>query len=75
MGLSSEVVYFVGTNVIDERRQLLRIRQISVMEVKPHVGTVRVLIEMIDPAGVETARPSDETVDFIALREEEFREI
>jgi hypothetical protein len=38
------------------------------MEEKPDIRQVRILIEMVDPAAVQTARTADDSVDFVALR-------
>ena len=35
----------------------------------------RILVEMIDSACIETARTTDDTVNDVALRQEEFRQV
>src|SRR5690606_19338896 len=50
-------------------------RQVAVMQEQLRTVCVRVDVDVVDPVGVETARPPDDPVDLIPLRQQELREI
>ena len=45
------------------------------MQKQPGAGLVRILVEVLDPLGVERAGPADQAVDLVALGQQEFGQI
>lgn len=44
-----------------------RIGQIPIVQEKPHTVDVRIAVEVINPARVESRRAPDDAMDFVAL--------
>ena len=42
---------------------------------RPAVGDVRVLVQVVDPLGIEGRRPPLDAMDFVALGQQELRQI
>lgn len=55
--------------------ELFGVGEVAVGKEEPGLGVVRVLIDVVDALRVESAGAADDAVDFIALREQELREI
>ena len=53
MALGTEVVDLVGLNLLDDPNQICAISEVAVMQYKPLISFVRILVEMIDPCGVK----------------------
>ena len=75
MALRSQVVDLIRLDVQDQVGQAAAIRQIAIMQEQSRVRQVRILIEMVDASAIEAAGAPDETVDFVALFEQEFGQI
>jgi hypothetical protein len=69
------MIDLLGLHVVDEVGQLLTRREVSVVEIEARARTVRVLINMVDPIGVECAGTPDDPVNFIALAEQQFSKV
>ena len=67
-----DLVRLDRVEVTDERR---RVGQIRVVKEEPGARLVGVVVEVVDPAGRERARPPDQAVDLVALLEQQLREI
>jgi hypothetical protein len=70
--LGPEVVDLFRPKVVDQVGELLLIGQIAVVEEESSLRIVGIPVEMIDPTGVEGARPPDHPVHLISLCEKEF---
>src|SRR5450631_866867 len=56
VALRGEVVNFVGLDLLDNANEVGRIGEVAIMQQKVHAGLVRVMIQMIDTAGIDQRR-------------------
>ncbi len=75
MRLRAEVVDLIGLDLVDELVNDARIGEIAVVEVEPAGWIVRVLVDLVNPAGVERTGSPDNPVDLVSLLQEEFGEV
>ena len=75
VALRAEMVDLVRFDVINEVGQLFRVREIAIMKEEADIRLVRVLVKMIDPSPVETARTADNAMDLIAFEEKKVSKI
>lgn len=75
MTLRPEVVDLVGLQLIEELGQIDRIREVAVVEEKPHPINVRILVKVIDAGRVEGAGPADNPVHLIALGDQQVGQV
>ena len=75
MALGAEVVDLVRPDLLEEVGELAGDGEVAVVEIDPRLGVVEVLVEVVDPVGVEGAGPADEAVDLVALAEQEFGQV
>src|SRR5262249_10859117 len=70
-----QVVDLVGADRVDQVRQRAAVLEIAVAEPEAIVGRVRILVDALEPLGVERARSPHQAVDLVALREQELGEV
>ena len=75
VGLRAEVVNFVWLDLADDAGEVRGVREIPVMQAEAGVLDVRVLVNVVDPLGVEERGAALDAVDFVAFFEQEFREV
>ena len=75
MALGREIVDLGRPDLLHQADQVGGIRHIPVMQEKRHVAFVRILVEMIDPGGVERGRTPLDAMDGIAEAEQVLRQI
>src|SRR6185312_15843315 len=75
VALRGEVVDFVGLHFLDDVEQGAGVGEVAVMEDEMAVGDVRVLIEVVDAAGVEERSRTLDAMDLIPLLQEKFSEV
>jgi hypothetical protein len=75
VGLSAEVIDFVGLGDFEDAAEAGGICEVAVVEVKAAGGLVGVLIDVVDAAGVEGRTAADDAVDSVAFGEEKFAEV
>ena len=75
VALNAEMVDLVGFDVVDQVGQLFGIRESPVMEEEADIRQVCILVEMVDPGPVETARTADNAMDLIAFEEKKVSKI
>ena len=75
MGLSAEIVDFVGLELVEQLYHLHGIGEVAVVEMELHAVNVRVAVKVIDPARVEGRGPANHAVNFVAFGEQELGEI
>lgn len=75
VGLGGEIVNLVGLGFLNDADQVGRIRHVTVMKVEAGIFDVRVLIDVLDAAGIERRRASLDAVDRISLVQQKLREI
>jgi len=73
--LCGEVIDFVGLDLLQDADQAGGVGQVAMMEDEPAVGLVRVLVEVVDPLGVEQGGAAFNAVDDVALVQQELGEI
>ena len=75
MALGAEVVDLVRLDDAQDAVQGRRVVQVAVVEDEVPLRHVRVLVEVVEPLGVEGGGAPDDPVDLVALREEQLGEI
>ena len=75
MALRPEVVNFIRLDLVQEAGQVRSICQITVVENEAGIFLLPVPVEMVDALGVETGRPADDPVNFVAFFQEELGEV
>jgi len=75
MRLCGEVVDLVWIDGAQQADKPSAIAQVAVVQKQLRVGLVRVDVEVVDARGVEGGCPADQSVNFIALREQKLCEI
>jgi hypothetical protein len=65
--LSAQVVNLIGSDRLDELIEGRGVGQIGVRQSQPHIRLVGILVDMIDPAGVERRRSADRAKYFVTL--------
>jgi len=62
VALCAEMIDLIRFYVVNQVCQLLPVGQIPIMQEKPCAGLMGILIDMIDPVGIEDTGPTDEAV-------------
>jgi hypothetical protein len=75
MALSAKVVNLIRLDFLNDFDQIAAICEIAVVENKPRVLFMGVLVKVIDPAGVETAGPAFDPVDVVSLGQKKLSQI
>ncbi len=75
MALGAEVVHLVGCDLAQRHRQRAGVGKVAVVKLQPRPRLVRVLVDVIEPVGVEARRAPDDAVDVVALSQEQLREV
>ena len=75
MALGGEVVDFVGLHRLDDADEAGGVGHVPVVQHEASVRVVGILVEVVDAVGVEERGAPLDTVDFLALLQQEFREI
>jgi len=72
VALGAQVVDLIRLHLLDDPDQVGAVRQVAVVQREPLIELVRVLIQVIDPRGVEAARPPLDAVHRVALLQQQF---
>jgi hypothetical protein len=75
MALRPEVVDLVRPDLADDVREVVGVVQVAVVELQPGARHVRVLVDVVEPLGVEARAAPDDPVHFVPLRKQELREV
>jgi hypothetical protein len=75
VGLSAEVVNLVWPDVCEQSHKPCPIAEVAVMEKKLRIGIVWIYIKMVNACCIERRSAPDQSVYFIALPEQELREV
>jgi hypothetical protein len=75
MALGAEVIDLVGVDAFQHAAQTAAIGQVAVMQRQLGAALVRVMVQVVDPVGIEQARPADDAVDLVAFAQQEFGQI
>lgn len=75
MRLRPKVVNFVRLNLLNDAHKAAGIRQIAVMQAKPHVLFMGILIKMINTLGIEHRGAPLYAMHLVPLAEQELSEV
>jgi len=75
MALRREIVDFLGLSFSEQSRERAAIGQVAVVKEEAIAALVRVGVNGFEPARVERARAADDPMHFVALAQQQFREI
>ena len=75
MTLGPEVINLIRLHLLDDPDQVGAVGEVAVVKHQPRITFVGVLIEMIDPVGVEAARASFDPMHLIALLQQQLRQV
>ena len=75
MALCSEMIDFIRLESIKKLDQIRRVRYVAIMQKQLYSIYMRILIKMINAAGIECRSTTYNPVHFVAFLEEELRKI
>ena len=75
MRLGTQIVKFSRLDGLENTSYRRRIDEVTVVKNERSTCRVPIVIEVIDPVGVEEGRPADDPVHLVALLDKEFGEI
>jgi len=75
VALRSEVVDLVGAEIIEENGERTAVGEVGLMEEKARTRLVDVLIDVVEPAGVEAGGTALAAVDSVTFGKEELAEV
>ena len=75
MTLRRQIVDLARLGLLDDADQVGGVGQVAVVHGEAQILLVRILIEMVDTAGVEGRRAALDAVHHVALLQQEFRQI
>jgi hypothetical protein len=75
MALGTQVVDLGRLNIVNEICHLSGDREISIMEMKPDLWRMRVMVDMINAVGVKSAGTADKPVDLIAFVQKKLSQV
>ena len=75
VALGGEVVDLVGLHLLDDADQVASVAEVTIVQMQPRPGDVRVQVEMIDPAGVQRRGATLDAVHLVAEAEQQFGQI
>ncbi len=72
MALCTQMVNFIGLQLIEQLHQHHSVCQITVMEKELCPVHMRIIVQMIDPAGIKSRTATDNSMHLVTLFEKEF---
>ena len=75
MALRGQVVDFVRLYLLHNADQIGGVGQIAIVQNEAAIGRMRVLVQMVNAAGIEAGRAAFDAMDFVAAFEQEFGQI
>ena len=73
MALSTEVVYLIGLHLFNDPLQVASVAQVAVVQRQASIQLVRILIEVINPGGIEAAGPALDAMHDVTLLQQQLR--
>ena len=67
MALRRKVIDFVRLGFLHDPNEVRCIRHIAIVQPKPHIAFMRVLVKVINPPGIERGRPPFDPMNHIAF--------
>ena len=75
MALGTEVVNLIRLHLLDDADQVGAVGEVAVMEHQARITFMRILVEVIDPTGVEAACPPLDSMHLISLFQQQLRQV
>ncbi len=75
VALGGEVVDLVGLHLLHDADQVGGVGQVAIVQEQPGTALVRVLVEMVDPGGVERGGAPLDPVHLVALGQQQLGQI
>ena len=75
MALRAEVVDLIGLHLLNDPLQVAAVAQVAVVQRQAWIQLVRILIEVINPGGVEAAGPALNAMHGVALLQQQLRQV
>jgi hypothetical protein len=75
VALRGKIVDFVGLNLSDDANQIGGIDHVTIVQDEFWRGLMRILVEVVDPFGVERGSPALQAVNLIPFRQKKFRQV
>jgi hypothetical protein len=72
MGLSSQIIYLCGLNMLNDPDQVRRIGKISVVKNEAMIPRMRILIKVVDAVRIEQRGATLNAVDLVTFFEKKF---
>jgi hypothetical protein len=75
MRLRPQIVDFIRLQIIEQLHHLHRVREIAVMQEQARAIHMRILVDVVDAAGVEAGGAADDAMNLIAFFQQQFGQI
>src|SRR5690606_27013860 len=75
VALRREIVDLRRLDLLDDADEVRGVGKVAVMKVEGRARLMEIVIEMIDPPGVERRRPPFDAVDLVSFAEKKVRKI
>ena len=75
VGLGAEVVHLVWLNLVEQTAERVSVRQIAIVKKEPGIRDMRIPIQMVYTTGRKARGPPNETMNLVALCEEQLGKV
>ena len=75
MALGTEVIDLIGLHLLNDPDQVGAIGEVAVVENQAGISFMRVLVEVINSTGIETARAALESMHLVTLLQQQLRQV
>lgn len=75
MALCCQVIPPIRRKVVNRIQDPFRAREVAVVKEEPRALLIRVLLDVVDALCVKGTRTADDSMDFVAFGEQQFREV
>jgi hypothetical protein len=73
--LRAQVVNLIGLRLLHKAHQVAGVAQVAVVQLEIGIFNMRVLVDMVDPLGIECAGAALDTVYHVVFFQQEFRQV
>jgi hypothetical protein len=75
VALCCQVIPPIRRKVVNRIQDPFRAREVAVVKEEPRALLIRVLLDVVDALCVKGTRTADDSMDFVAFGEQQFREV
>jgi hypothetical protein len=75
VALCCQVIPPIRRKVVNQIQDPFRVREVAVVKEEPRALLIRVLLDVVDALCVKGTRTADDSMDFVAFGEQQFREV